>query len=1269
MRIKTTITNCVLLLGLLALCSCNTPVALGPKLNLKPPEVSISKPDLMENIKENTFTIEGTAKDQQEVVKLFVTVERTNSQGTAWKREYRAERSGKKQGDWDIKKWGKGEKELVEWSVKVPMDGAEEGEYLITAGAENNVKKKSVLVQLRVVKDTQPPKVKVFTPVLETKRAVLEGYKLQDLAVLDKLHNQKIKVQYEIQDDFSISSLVFQLADANGKIYYNKDKIPVENLSWSGTLVIPAKEIFDEDGKEIKNGPVFMQLISIAADEAGNGPEKPPYSHGWLVWWPEADKPWTEGAGNESGAEPLTVYPGADVMGQAYDDDGVQSVSWKIYEWDNNLNKRGDFITEGESKNKPLVEGADPAKFFAWSFPAPPHNGEYQIVIDCKDINDPPVSGDPVERYFYVMDTDAPGIEITDPDPNESLFGGKNGNFPITGEASDGVMPQKVTVVWINPNPPLPQTSSASRVSYQSADYDGWNITTNEDAYGNRLWNITLDAAVPKPTGNGNTRMIRSFEKELNLFDDLNIGRSEYDKSPLAVQTFIFRVEGDSGRAVTRVHSVRGDVTPPEEVNITMIAVKRGAAPEQTYTITNGELNGTINVLEVGDVITVSGTWRDDSFVDHWDWDRDKMGDITVTWNSVHLIAPKTDMGATTWKASFIMPPEQTTKAGAFISARLEDLGGNATESSISVKIETGTPLLQNLGGSPSNTYVAGDVIEIKLNLREAVTVQGSGLTLTLKDKTTSTWSKTASYAGLTNGARTLSFTYTVTDGDAVTDALQIAGINLNGATLKKPDNPAIDFTARLYLSDNNLDYYTEIKIDTSRPVFQSAAFNSTTARLSLEFNKEIYKGTGNITIIQQGTFLAPAVLTKAEYERYGGSAVLGAYYTVGTNGTNSSGNADLTEKYILNFVHNADDAPVKTALTGRADRVVVPVDSSAVSRSGAGNRFLYVDLSAVYGYVLLVKGVQYAVTFQQGLVQDSNGNKVATLTGTTNNTFTNPGVNKPFIRVEKIRAPVIGSGNTVGVDQRYNAQFKIDCQTPDVAITYSRADNTRTIQTSLGGNINFPQQRPVPNMPGNPGTPYARSNGVGNAIDLLTSPNNTNGYLCAIRARAAADSATDAYEVAARSVIRFNSPPVFPSVTSYPNETARLWLRGGDSLSGENLTPGFPLAWSEQDANGIQLLTQTGNYWDWVSWQVTTTAYFHFLAGTVSTTTTTLTAAGEIARGPIRWCWSRNAWSFQQVQFPLYPGGSLEFEQTTTVNGQPGGNYGWPDYTGKRVP
>jgi len=257
-----------------------------------------------------------------------------------------------------------------------------------------------------------------------------------------------------------------------------------------------------------------------------------------------------------------------------------------------------------------------------------------------------------------------------------------------------------------------------------------------------------------------------------------------------------------------------------------------------------------------------------------------------------------------------------------------------------------------------------------------------------------------------------------------------------------------------------------------------------------------------------------------------------------------------------------------------------------------------------------------------------------------------------------RVTETTIEGGGSVSIPsiistQPLNAEVKINCQTPGATITYTSTPTTTTPNSGpFGLKTDNNGRHPVPptvTMPGTSSTSYTDPFPLGSA-------NNTDGLLYGIRAQAAKSGSTSepAYEKAARSVIRFNNIASAKNWSNNDNLTNQaaakarelhLWLRGGDGLSGSSLTPGFPLSWSDQDYTGARLMTKDGatNNWYWITWEISSQAYFHFVAGTTST-------AAQAANGPHDWAWGKNAWAFQHAEFPLYAGGSLVFSTATTV-------------------
>ena len=357
--------------------------------------------------------------------------------------------------------------------------------------------------------------------------------------------------------------------------------------------------------------------------------------------------------------------------------------------------------------------------------------------------------------------------------------------------------------------------------------------------------------------------------------------------------------------------------------------------------------------------------------------------------------------------------------AGTYnIYARQTDRAGNTTPQAgwfgpHTITIEASTPLLQSFGGSKPGTYGKDKIIDITLKLRDAVNVTGNP-TLTLNVNKTPAAAATANFIASSSGTNSLLFQYTIQTGDSV-ELLKINSINIAAGTDKLIRvSDSLDVTEQLThlnkegkTQSGSLDFYTQIKIDTIEPSFIGPPVLSQN-KLILNFTKEILKGNGTIKIEQSAaTFIPPAVLSKNDYGRFGGDSRLKQYYTLGTNGTDNTGKADLTEKYILNF--NLDPAVRASAgaevqalidalVLGYANLAEVPVVSQAV-KIGADGKSMEIDLSSAFGYILRVKGVTYNVSAPDTFAQDDLGRHLSnTITGT----ITNPGVNDPVIRVQR---------------------------------------------------------------------------------------------------------------------------------------------------------------------------------------------------------------------------------------------------------------------------
>jgi hypothetical protein len=821
------ITACLLLLGTLIFSACDTPVSLGAQLNIDPPIVTIEKPDFMENIKD-ILEISGTASDNKEVVFLFVTVERTNS-GQEWKQEWRSSRGvwqSRAVSSWENRSEGDGtwsiqksmDKVNVQWSMLISMEDAPDGEYLLTVGAENNVHNQGAVEQRRVIIDKEPPVVTLLAPLLEedgfsAAEILFNTYGLKDPVVLGKLHNKNIEIQYKIEDNFSIERLIIQLADNTGNIYYNQSEQAAQNLGWGGIVNIPANEIIDPFDNHILviGDKAYLQVISIAVDKAGNERKK---SHGYLVYWPEADKPWITGVGDDSPPSTVIVFPASDIRGEAYDNDGVMSVSYKIYGGGSSYSV---LFSEGTLLNKPS-DDSSPSAYYPFKFTAPADNGEYEIVLDCKDIYG--TAGDQIRKYVFVQSSAAPDINVTTPSSTGSMFGNSSGDFTISGyvgEEGNTVSmggPASLKIIWINP-----KGKTGSRYNFQASDYTGWSGSGplpggNEADY---IWDITLGSPPVHDTNINRTN--RSFSRTINLFNAISAGglginanvNSPDSPNYLTSQTFILRVVGSNNMAVTKTIKVNGDITPPT-LSIESIDVSRGGSLLKRYNIAALK-NGAMDALQAGDEIILNGEWSDDAY-SAWTGLANppaiagmRMGAFKVLWNNKEFDTSALNYTASTWSALLALNADTASTGIVFITASLEDVGGNIAEATASVKVDTNIPYLMYItSDKPDGSYTAGEVINIDLEFNKPVSFSSGTPSLILNSGGTASY--TSSGTSLKH-----TFQYTVVTGNNA-DPLNVESINPPAGIWTGSGGNA-DMGN---MSTRNLKDMKKIKIDTVGP-------------------------------------------------------------------------------------------------------------------------------------------------------------------------------------------------------------------------------------------------------------------------------------------------------------------------------------------------------------------------------------------------------------------------------------------------------------------
>lgn len=564
------------------------------------------------------------------------------------------------------------------------------------------------------------------------------------------------------------------------------------------------------------------------------------------------------------------------------------------------------------------------------------------------------------------------------------------------------------------------------------------------------------------------------------------------------------------------------------------------------------------------------------------------------------------------------------------VTAYQEDLAGNQSDEATTVKVtvDRGQIITSLTANKPDGTYKTGQKLSIMVTYRKEVLVSDeSHLVLN------TTPPRNAKYQS-GSGTKKIYYEYEIQDGDSC---------SVEALTPKSFSGKITD------LAGNNISAYTtiasvtkpnrfvdnkEIYVITKRPEITSVDFAGTEANRTLKiiFSSRINKNDGNIVITQSETgYKAPAVLSSAQYGDL--PKAVQAYYSEGTNGSDSSGKSDVLKKYILNFNTNTDNATLTQLFINAGILTTsIPVYSNAVSIAG---NVMTIDLSNTYK--LPVKGASYTISIPENLINDD----ITQTNVPSSYTKTLPGVEKPLIRINKKNETI--SGTTV--TQPLTADVKMDCQTPGAKIYYVDGSSQYS-QRQLTSASDYTNGYANKGMPGTPAAPTTNSSLYSESFTIGSNDISKYnvGYKVFLRARATVNDTNwseDSYETAYRTVIVFNQAP---GTYNY------MWIRGGDKTNGGVSVPNFPFSWNSSEYDKVRAMTKhSGNIWYWVSWNLNTNSYIGFLSGDMPSDAAT--------NGPKNWIWASCAWVGLKENYPIYPGESFYF---VNVSGMTGGDLGF---------
>jgi hypothetical protein len=696
----------------------------------------------------------------------------------------------------------------------------------------------------------------------------LDGYADDDITAMHNAANigrfitRAFNLQYQIDDNSDVWSIEIRLYDANtatidqdpesplpeGYIFNHvvndlplpPDPDPAHNIKPNGTIKVPALD--DPSLVNRITGKTTVTVVASCFDAAGNANQEKIL--GYLIYWPAADKPWiafSEGmnAPDEYPSEDKVymVYPGRNIKATAYQAHGLEKVEYRIYRWivptetiANNTTIKWDEKSREDTsgplmseENTPNFSGAH-STIFPWEFSPPASTGYYSIVATAYGDGD--VVGDEQEVMFFVQDVSFPDFPLA-PSPLasrplyesigvEDEYGNATSAncIRIHGLVSDATGIKSLYLVWINPQ--SRNFAAMSQLQYfRKPDYEGWKIADSitvegdfkpEDIYDkvntNKVWKVPLNY-IGKDNETG--RELYEYSQEINLTEHLNIaGTGLFDSEPLKSQMFLLRAENNpDGKCTIITYAPQGDEDPPV-IEITKVKIS-GVSQNQECEPGKYAL---IEQFEAGDVITIEGTWTEDS-TGSLDFETYLKNNFEITINSTLIPAASGTTGTTLvftpnsgkhtsgrWTAtatlgSGVSSPNlfktESMKDTLVVSAFLKDIGGNIAEHGGSWLIRNDTLKLLRISSERADTKYNTGTIEIFLEFnkpvrRPAGVTAAAALQLNVVNAAGTPVNATATYKPNQTAQNTRQyFVYTVADGhntpaDSFLDVERLAG-------------------------------------------------------------------------------------------------------------------------------------------------------------------------------------------------------------------------------------------------------------------------------------------------------------------------------------------------------------------------------------------------------------------------------------------------------------------------------------------------------------
>ena len=404
-----------------------------------------------------------------------------------------------------------------------------------------------------------------------------------------------------------------------------------------------------------------LQVVARCVNAAGLVKDDSYKIKGKFVYWPETDDPWIsfpnvidEDTGPSNPSPAVKMAPYMQLTNNAYDDNGIDRVEYKIWRVDNP--GTWDETTPGTPIMQSPAGGVkcvDHTVAFFWPVEGPAEAAVYFMEATVYEYKDPAIYTDPADiksstskGYFEIKNSSFPDIRKPyTPDDSQPLFAAISGTSPdnwqftIEGYATDFTGIKNVTMVWINPKS-INYAAMSQLAFFRDALYGyppstpdpsyvpfGWYVAPASDSspagldtsYSttapNKVWTMKLEN-----TGQiEDDRKVFKYSKTLRLKEDLSIDPSIASVNDayafLKSQVFVLKAtdsdnstDNPYGKSHIITWAPRGDSQSPE-IKITGVTITGGGRNES---LTPGTYTEPIDLFDSGQVVTVRGIWAED---------------------------------------------------------------------------------------------------------------------------------------------------------------------------------------------------------------------------------------------------------------------------------------------------------------------------------------------------------------------------------------------------------------------------------------------------------------------------------------------------------------------------------------------------------------------------------------------------------------------------------------------------------------------------------